>query len=80
MRKVHVCLGCTNMRSPEIGTVLHWRLPDVHIFHTDPSLVCCVYKQTIVNLNNKRLEQTYNCMACDCQIEHQFMFYRGYSS
>ena len=22
-----------------IGTVLHWRAPDVHIFHTDPSLV-----------------------------------------
>ena len=26
------------MRSPEIGTILHWRPPDVHIFHTDPSL------------------------------------------
>ena len=21
-----------------IGTVLHWQPPDVHIFHTDPSL------------------------------------------
>ena len=27
------------MRSPGIGTVLHWRLPDVQIFDTDPSLV-----------------------------------------
>ena len=25
--------------SPEFGTVLHWRPPDVHIFPTDPSLV-----------------------------------------
>ena len=24
---------------PGIGTVLHWRPPDVHIFHTDQSLV-----------------------------------------
>ena len=36
---VHVCLGRTKTRSPEFGTVLHWRPPDVHIFHTDPSLV-----------------------------------------
>ena len=36
---VHVCLGCTKTRSPEFGMVLHWRPPDVHIFHTDPSLV-----------------------------------------
>ena len=36
---VHVCLGRTKTRSPEFGTVLHWRHPDVHIFHTDPSLV-----------------------------------------
>ena len=35
---VHVCLGRTKTRSPEFGTVLHWRPPDVHIFHTDPSL------------------------------------------
>ena len=26
------------MRSPEFATVLHWQPPDVHIFHTDPSL------------------------------------------
>ena len=35
---IHVCLGRTKTRSPEFGTVLHWRHPDVHIFHTDPSL------------------------------------------
>ena len=35
----YVCLGCTKTRSPEIGKVLHWRPPDVDIFHTDPSLV-----------------------------------------
>ena len=38
-RKVHVCLGCTKTRNPGIGTVLHWRPPDVEIFGTDPSLV-----------------------------------------
>ena len=26
-------------RSPGIGTVLHWRPPDVHIFGADPSLI-----------------------------------------
>ena len=31
--------GCTKTRSPGIGTVLHWRPPDIHIFGTDPSLV-----------------------------------------
>ena len=31
--------GCTKMRNPGIGTVLHWRPPDVHIFDTDSSLV-----------------------------------------
>ena len=36
---VHVYLECTNTRSPEFGTVLHWQPPDVHIFHTDPSLL-----------------------------------------
>ena len=35
---VHVYLGCTKTRSPEFGTVLHWRPPDVHILDTDPSL------------------------------------------
>ena len=38
-RNVHVWLGCTKTRRPGIGTVLHWRPPDVHIFGTDPSLV-----------------------------------------
>ena len=36
---VHVYLGCTKTRSPEFGTVLHWRPPDVHILDTDPSLL-----------------------------------------
>ena len=36
---VHVWLGCTKMRCPEIDTVLHWRPPDIHMFHTDPSLL-----------------------------------------
>ena len=27
------------VQKPGIGTVLHWRSPDVHIFDTDPSLV-----------------------------------------
>ena len=26
-------------QSPEFGTVWHWRPPDIHIFHTDPSPV-----------------------------------------
>ena len=36
---------CTKTQSPKIGTVLHWQPPDVHIFHTDPSLVqmCSTY-------------------------------------
>ena len=41
-RNVHVWLGCTKIRNPEISTVLHWRPPDIHIFHTDPSLICIV--------------------------------------
>ena len=36
---IHACLGRTKTRSPEFGTVLHWRPPDVHIFHTDQSLL-----------------------------------------
>ena len=32
-------LGCTKTRSPRIGTVLHLRPPDVHIFDTNLSLV-----------------------------------------
>ena len=35
---VHVWLGCTQMWSPEVSTVLHWQPPDVHIFGSDPSL------------------------------------------
>ena len=35
---IHVWLECTKMLSPEIGTVLHWRPTDVHIFDTDPSI------------------------------------------
>ena len=35
---VHVWLGFTKMQSPGIGTVLHWRPPNVHICGTDPSL------------------------------------------
>ena len=27
------------MGSPEIGMVLHWRPPDEHTFHTNPSLI-----------------------------------------
>ena len=38
-RKRPCCLECTKTRSPGIGTVLHWRPPDVHIFGTDPSLM-----------------------------------------
>ena len=33
---LHIWMGSTKMRSPEIGTVLHWRPSDVDIFHTDP--------------------------------------------
>ena len=36
---LHVSLGCTKMWSPEIRMVLHWRPPDVSIFHTDPSIM-----------------------------------------
>ena len=35
----HVWLGGTKTRSPRIGTVLHWQLPDVHIFSTHPPLI-----------------------------------------
>ena len=28
--------------SPRIGAVLHWRPPDVHIFHIDPFLILIV--------------------------------------
>ena len=35
---VHVWLGCTKIPSPVISTALHLRPPNVHIFHTDPSL------------------------------------------
>ena len=27
------------MQTPRMGTVLHWRRPDVHIFDFDPSLI-----------------------------------------
>ena len=38
VKRKHPCLlGCVKMRSPEMGTFLHWQPPDVHIFHTDPS-------------------------------------------
>ena len=49
---VHVWLGYTKTRSPGIGTVLHWRPPDVHIFDTDPSLVStgCHPVDTIIEL------------------------------
>ena len=36
---IRISLGCTKTRSPRIGTVLHWRALNVHIFDTDPSLV-----------------------------------------
>ena len=48
---VHVCLGCTKTRSPEIGPVLHWRPPDVEIFYTDPSLdwiIICFYQMNAI--------------------------------
>ena len=35
---VHVWLGYTKTQSLGIGTVLHWRPPNVLIFHTDLSL------------------------------------------
>ena len=52
------CLGFTKMRNPGIGTVLHWRPPDVHIFHTDPSLVNTklgpiLTKTNVINLMTK---------------------------
>ena len=52
MKNVHVCLECTKTRSPEIGTVSHWRLPDVDIFHTDPSLLSTLklHRNTILGL------------------------------
>ena len=36
-------LNVLKSRSPGIGTVLHWRPLDIHIFHTDPSLVHLMY-------------------------------------
>ena len=44
-RYVYFWLGCTKTQSPKIGAILHWRPPDVHIFHIDPSL-------EITNLGN----------------------------
>ena len=35
----HVWLGCTKTRSPGISTVVYWRPPDVHIFHTDCNIL-----------------------------------------
>ena len=37
-RNVQVGLGCTKTQSPKISTVLYYPPPDVHIFHTKPSL------------------------------------------
>ena len=52
VKRRHPCLilGCTKMRSPGIGTVLHWRPLDVHIFGTDPSLVIIVWRSRLVLL------------------------------
>ena len=33
--------GVLKHGSPGIGTVLHWRPLNVHIFDTDPSLIKC---------------------------------------
>ena len=58
---VHVWLGCTKARSPGIGTDLHWRPPDVHIFDTDPSLVTIKYcnEQNYPFLNVNELCSAY---------------------
>ena len=51
---VHVWLRCSKMQSPEIDTVLHWRPPVVHIFHTDPFLVkSASIKRFIQGINTK---------------------------
>ena len=51
---VHVFFfRCTKAQSPEIGTVLHWRPPDVHIFHTHLSLILTIGMAKIyLNSNN----------------------------
>ena len=52
IKRKHSCLfGYTKTRSPGIGTVLLWQPPDVHIFHTDPSLIYSVgnYSETSFN-------------------------------
>ena len=36
-RKRPCLLGCNKTQNPRIGTVLHWRPPDVYIFDTDQS-------------------------------------------
>ena len=41
---VHVWLGCTKMRNPRIGTVLHWRPPDERfLVPTHPYLFHKIY-------------------------------------
>ena len=44
------------MRSPEFGTVLHWRPPDIHIFHTDPSLINMSLKSVLSDLCDSYLD------------------------
>ena len=50
------------MRNPGIGTVLHWRHPDVHIFHTDPSLV-------IMLLNKKQSDSCHGIVVLSFRLK-----------
>ena len=48
---VDIWLGCTKTWSHAITIVLHWRLPDLHIFDTDPFLLKGVL-QLLIKLPN----------------------------
>ena len=47
---VFVLLWCTKTGNPKIGTILHWLLPDVHIFHIHPSLVVRDYFTVVLSI------------------------------
>ena len=45
------------------GRVLHWQPPNLHIFHTDPSLVCIVL--SLFQIDQKR---NSHVMVSDCLV------------
>ena len=59
---------CTKIRNPGIGLVLHWQLPDVHIFGTNPLLL---YIYLCVTFQRQKWKGRGQCMClyicvCEC--------------